>query len=281
MSGRKVKKSLSLTLSYIILIIMVIGSVYPALWVILGSVRPGKSLYSKSLIPSSFTLEHYRELFTSKSYMFGSWYMNTLKISIISMLIGIVLTLLTSYAVSRFRFRGRQTALSTVLILGMFPGFMSMIAIYLLLKEFHLLDTHLALIIVYAAGAPLGGTFIAKGFLDTIPRSLDEAARIDGASNFRIFTRIILPLSRPMLTYMALTQFVGPWVDFIFAKMVLRSKEKWTVAVGLYDMVSTNTNSNFTMFAAGAVLIAVPITILFMFLQRLLVEGLTSGASKG
>ncbi len=281
MSGRKVKKSLSLTLSYIILIIMVIGSVYPALWVILGSVRPGKSLYSKSLIPSSFTLEHYSELFTSKSYMFGTWYMNTLKISILSMLIGIILTLLTSYAVSRFRFRGRQTALSTVLILGMFPGFMSMIAIYLLLKEFHLLDTHLALIIVYAAGAPLGGTFIAKGFLDTIPRSLDEAARIDGASNFRIFTRIILPLSRPMLTYMALTQFVGPWVDFIFAKMVLRSKEKWTVAVGLYDMVSTNTNSNFTMFAAGAVLIAVPITILFMFLQRLLVEGLTSGASKG
>lgn len=281
MSGRKVKKSLSLMLSYIILIIMVIGSVYPALWVILGSVRPGKSLYSKSLIPSSFTLEHFRELFTSKSYMFGSWYMNTLKISIISMLIGIVLTLLTSYAVSRFRFRGRQTALSTVLILGMFPGFMSMIAIYLLLKEFHLLDTHLALIIVYAAGAPLGGTFIAKGFLDTIPRSLDEAARIDGASNFRIFTRIILPLSRPMLTYMALTQFVGPWVDFIFAKMVLRSKEKWTVAVGLYDMVSSNTNSNFTLFAAGAVMIAVPITILFMFLQRLLVDGLTSGASKG
>ncbi|HEY2493466.1 MAG TPA: sugar ABC transporter permease [Paenibacillus sp.] len=281
MSGRKGKNTLRLTLSYIVLVIMVIGSVYPALWVILGSVRPGKSLYSKSLIPSSFTLEHYRELFTSKSYMFGSWYMNTLKISILSMLIGIILTLLTSYAVSRFRFRGRQTALSTVLILGMFPGFMSMIAIYLLLKEFHLLDTHLALIIVYAAGAPLGGTFIAKGFLDTIPRSLDEAARIDGASNFGIFTRIILPLSRPMLTYMALTQFVGPWVDFIFAKMVLRSKEKWTVAVGLYDMVSSNTNSNFTLFAAGAVLIAVPITILFMFLQRLLVEGLTSGASKG
>jgi arabinogalactan oligomer/maltooligosaccharide transport system permease protein len=281
MSGRKVKKSLSLTLSYIVLVIIAIVSVYPALWVILGSFRPGKSLYSKTLFPSNFTLEHYSELFTSKSYLFGNWYMNTLKISIISTLIGIVLTLLTSYAVSRFRFRGRQTALSTVLILGMFPGFMSMIAIYLLLKEFHLLDTHLALIIVYAAGAPLGGTFIAKGFLDTIPRSLDEAARIDGASNFRIFTRIILPLSRPMLTYMALTQFVGPWVDFIFAKMVLRSKEKWTVAVGLYDMVNSNTNTNFTLFAAGAVLIAVPITILFMFLQRLLVDGLTSGASKG
>lgn len=281
MSRRKVKKRIQLTLSYITLIIMVIGSIYPALWVILGSVRPGKSLYSKNLIPDQFTLDHYRELFTSKSYLFGQWYMNTLKISIASMLIGIALTLLTSYAVSRFRFRGRQTALSVVLILGMFPGFMSMIAIFLLLKEFRMLDTHLALIIVYAAGAPLLGTFVAKGFLDTIPRSLDEAAKIDGASNFRIFTHIILPLSRPMITYMALTQFVGPWVDFIFAKMVLRSKEQWTVAVGLYEMVSSNTNSNFTLFAAGAVLIAVPITLLFMFLQRLLVEGLTSGASKG
>lgn len=281
MSKRKVKKRIQLTLSYITLVIMVIGAIYPALWVIMGSVRPGKSLYSKNLIPDQFTLDHYRELFTSKSYLFGQWYMNTLKISIASMLIGIALTLLTSYAVSRFRFRGRQTALSIVLILGMFPGFMSMIAIFLLLKEFRMLDTHFALIIVYAAGAPLLGTFVAKGFLDTIPRSLDEAAKIDGASNFRIFTRIILPLSRPMITYMALTQFVGPWVDFIFAKMVLRSKEQWTVAVGLYEMVSSNTNSNFTLFAAGAVLIAVPITLLFMFLQRLLVEGLTSGASKG
>lgn len=281
MSKRKVKKRIQLSLSYITLIIMVIGSIYPALWVIMGSVRPGKSLYSKNLIPDQFTLDHYRELFTSKSYLFGQWYMNTLKISVASMLIGIALTLLTSYAVSRFRFRGRQTALSIVLILGMFPGFMSMIAVFLLLKEFRMLDTHFALIIVYAAGAPLLGTFVAKGFLDTIPRSLDEAAKIDGASNFRIFTRIILPLSRPMITYMALTQFVGPWVDFIFAKMVLRSKEQWTVAVGLYEMVSSNTNSNFTLFAAGAVLIAVPITLLFMFLQRLLVEGLTSGASKG
>jgi arabinogalactan oligomer/maltooligosaccharide transport system permease protein len=281
MSGRKAKKSLSLTLSYVVLFILTIVAIYPALWVVLGSIRPGKSLYSKTMFPTSFTLDHYYELFTSKSYMFGTWYMNTLKVSILSTLIGITLTLLTSYAVSRFRFKGRKMALSTLLILGMFPGFMSMIAIYLLLKEFNMLDTHLALILVYAAGAPLGGTFIAKGFLDTIPRSLDEAAKIDGAGNFKIFTSIILPLSRPMLTYLGLTQFVGPWVDFIFARMVLRSKDNWTVAVGLYDMVSTNTNSNFTLFAAGAVLIAVPITILFMFLQRLLVEGLTSGASKG
>lgn len=281
MSGLKIRRTIKLTVSYVILAILAIAAVYPALWVVLGSLRPGKSLYSKTLIPENFTFSHYSELFNSKSILFGQWYMNTLKIAVCSMIIGVLLTLLTSYAVSRFRFRGRQTALSTVLILGMFPGFMSMIAIYLLLKEWNLLDTHIALIIVYAAGAPLGGTFIAKGFLDTIPRTLDEAAKIDGASNFTIFTRIILPLSRPMLTYIGLTQFVGPWVDFIFARLVLRTKENWTLAVGLYDMVNTNQNTNFTLFAAGAVLIAVPITILFMFLQRLLVDGLTSGASKG
>ncbi len=281
MNGRKARKGVRLSLSYLVLIILSIGAVYPALWVVLGSFRPGKSLYSKSLIPESFTLEHYRELFNSQSILFGQWYLNTLKIATLSMIIGVFLTLLTSYALSRFRFRLRKTALSTILILGMFPGFMSMIAIYLLLKEWHLLDTHLALVIVYAAGAPLGGTFIAKGFLDTIPRTLDEAAKIDGASNWMIFTRIILPLSRPMITYMALTQFVGPWVDYIFARLVLRTKENWTLAVGLYDMVASNQNTNFTAFAAGSVLIAVPITILFIFLQRLLVDGLTSGASKG
>lgn len=281
MIGQKFKNNIRLTLSYIALVILAIFAVYPALWVVMGSLRPGKSLYSKHLIPENFTLSHYRELFHSDSILFGTWYLNTLKIAFFSMLIGVLLTLLTSYAVSRFRFKGRKTALSTVLILGMFPGFMSMVAIYLLLKEFGLLDTHMALIIVYAAGAPLGGTFIAKGFLDTIPRTLDEAAKIDGASNFKIFTRVILPLSRPMLTYMALTQFVGPWVDFIFAKLVLRTKDKQTVAVGLYDMVNSNQNTNFTLFAAGAVLIAIPITILFMMLQRLLVDGLTSGASKG
>ncbi|MFD1773218.1 sugar ABC transporter permease [Paenibacillus rhizophilus] len=281
MIGRKLANIIRLAVSYIILIVLAISALYPAIWIVLGSLRPGKSLYSKHFIPDQLTLVHYKELFTSQVYLFGTWYMNTLKIALCSMLIGVLLILLTSYAVSRFRFKGRQTALSTLLILGMFPGFMSMIAIYLLLKEFHLLDTHLALIIVYAAGAPLVGTFIAKGFLDTIPRSLDEAARIDGASNFGIFARIILPLSRPMITYMALTQFVGPWVDFIFARLILRTKENWTVAVGMWDMVNTIQNSNFTLFSAGAVLIAVPIMILFAFLQRLLVDGLTAGASKG
>lgn len=281
MKSKSAKIGFRLTLSYILLTGIAICCLYPALWVIFSSFRPGKSLYSKSLIPESFTLDHFKELFTSDSFLFGQWYMNTLKISVITMIIGVTLTLLTGYALSRFRFRGRKTAMSTILILGMFPGFMSMIAIFILLKELGLLDTHFALILVYSAGAPLMGSFLVKGFFDAIPRSLDEAAKMDGATNMMIFTRIILPLSKPMLAYVALTQFVGPWVDFIFARLVLRSRENWTVAVGLYDQINNFQNSNFTIFAAAAVLIAVPITLLFMFLQKLLVEGLTAGASKG
>lgn len=281
MKSKSAKKGFRLTLSYILLTGIAICCLYPALWVIFSSFRPGKSLYSKSLIPESFTLDHFKELFTSDSFLFGQWYMNTLKISVITMIIGVTLTLLTGYALSRFRFRGRKTAMSTILILGMFPGFMSMIAIFILLKELGLLDTHFALILVYSAGAPLMGSFLVKGFFDAIPRSLDEAAKMDGATNMMIFTRIILPLSKPMLAYVALTQFVGPWVDFIFARLVLRSRENWTVAVGLYDQINNFQNSNFTIFAAAAVLIAVLITLLFMFLQKLLVEGLTAGASTG
>ncbi|MNO33232.1 Maltose transport system permease protein MalG [compost metagenome] len=281
MSSRKVRNVVRLTSSYVILVILAIAAIYPALWILLGAFRPGKSLYSKTLFPESFTLAHFSELFNSRQILFPQWYMNTLKVSFFSMVLGVLLTLLTSYALSRFRFRGRQNFMSILLVLGMFPGFMSMIAIFLLLKELQLLDTHLALIMVYAAGAPLGLTLIAKGFFDTIPRSLDEAARIDGAGNFKIFTSIILPLSRPILTYLALLQFTGPWVDFIFARLILRSKPNWTVAVGMWDMVNNAQNTNFTVFAAGAVLIAIPITILFMFMQRLLVDGLTSGASKG
>ena len=281
MTGRKLATWLRVGFSYAFLVVASIFALYPAVWVLFGSLRPGKSLYSKTFIPESFTFEHYKELFTSSSFIFGQWYMNTLKIALLSMIFGTILVLLTGYALSRFRFKGRKNIMSLLLILSLFPGFLSIIALFILLKQLNLLDTQPALILVYACGAPLLGTFIAKGFFDTIPRSLDDAARIDGANNISIFTRVMLPLSRPMLTYVALTQFVGPWVDYIFASFVLRSRDKWTVAVGLYDQVSSNQNQNFTIFAAASVLIAIPIGLLFMYLQRFLVEGLTSGASKG
>ncbi len=274
------KSFVRLGLSYIVLLVLTVLAVYPVLWIVLSSLRPGAALYSESLWPSELTLDHYRELFNNPSFLYGRWYLNTLKIAFLTMIFSTTLVTLGMYAMSRFQFRGRKTALTAMLVLGMFPSFMSLIAIYIILLQLKLLDTHTALVLVYSAGAVLGG-FIVKGFFDTIPRSLDEAARIDGASHLTVFTQIMLPLSRPILTYVALTSFTGAWVDFIFARLVLRTKENWTLAVGMWDLVNSFQNSNFTMFAAGAVLIAIPITLLFVFLQRFLVQGLTSGASKG
>ncbi|MCR2807035.1 sugar ABC transporter permease [Paenibacillus sp. SCIV0701] len=278
--GQKSANALRLTLSYIVLIAIAICCLYPAIWVLLSSLRPGTSLFAPSLIPDKFTFAHYKELFTNPSFRYGVWYLNTLKIATLSMIFSTILVTLSMYSLSRFRFPGRKTTLTALLVLGMFPGFMSMIAVFIVLLQLNLLDTHAALILVYSAGSVLSG-FIVKGFYDTIPRSLDEAARIDGASHLQVFIRIMLPLSKPMLTYVALTTFTGAWVDFIFARLVLRSKENWTLAVGMWDLVNSYQNSNFTLFAAGAVLIAIPITLLFVFLQRFLVQGLTAGASKG
>lgn len=270
---------LRLVFSYIILIVLALVSIYPALWIVMSSFKVGNSLYSETLIPKEVTLEHYQTLFTKTDYPL--WFMNTLKIAVLSSLFGTILVLLTSYAISRFRFSGRKVTLNMLLVLQMFPGFMAMIAIYILLLQFNLLNNHWALILVYSSGAILGNVFIAKGYFDTIPRSLDEAARIDGASHWMVFTRIMIPLARPMLTYVSLMIFTGAFVDFIFAELIIRTEEQRTLAVGLWRMVSQRQSTEFTLFAAGAVLIALPITLLFMFLQRYLVQGLTAGASKG
>jgi arabinogalactan oligomer/maltooligosaccharide transport system permease protein len=167
-----------------------------------------------------------------------------------------------------------------ILVLGMFPSFMSLTAIYILLLQFNLMNNIYALVIIYSAGALLG-SFVVKGFFDTIPKSLEEAARLDGAGNLKIFYKIMLPLSRPMITYVAITSFSAAWVDFILSRLVLRTRDKFTVAQGLWDLVNAEQNTNFALFATGAVTIAVPIAILFMFLQNFLAEGITSGASKG
>ncbi|MGO4372188.1 sugar ABC transporter permease [Paenibacillus sp. 2TAB19] len=265
--------------TYLLLTILTVISIYPALWILLSSLKTGNSLYSESFIPSEMTLQHYYDLFEKTKY--GTWFLNTLKVAVFSTMIGTFLLLITSYAISRFRFAGRKTTLKVFLVLQMFPGFMAMIAIFVLLNSIGLLDSHWALILVYSTGAIITNVFVAKGFFDTIPKSLEDAARIDGASHLRVFMGIIVPLSTPMLTYASLMIFNGAFVDFIFADLILRTEEQRTLAVGLYRMVSQRNSTEFTMFAAGAVLVAVPVTMLFLFLQRFLIEGLTAGASKG
>jgi arabinogalactan oligomer/maltooligosaccharide transport system permease protein len=283
---KNVANIVRLAYSYLILVLLVLITVLPILWIVITSIKTENSITSPNFLPIEngkwlVTLQHYKDLFVGVDSQYLMWFWNTFKVASLSMIFGTLLTIIASYALSRFRFKGRQTYLTTMLILGMFPGFMAMIAIYIFLQELKLHDTHLALILVYSLGAPLGGVFIAKGFYDTIPKSLEEAARIDGASQLGIFFRIVLPLSKPMLTFIALTIFTGTWVDFIFAKIIIFSSEKMTLAVGLLTFVRANNEVFYNAFAAGSIIAAIPITFLFIFLQRFLVEGLTAGASKG
>jgi arabinogalactan oligomer / maltooligosaccharide transport system permease protein len=277
-SKLKLKNMFSTVVHHILLAVIAVITIYPAIWVVLASFRPGTALYSEHLLPDRFTIEHYKELF--ESFPFSQWYVNTLKIAVVSMICSTFFVLLTGYAFSRFRFKGRKTLMSGLFVLNMFPSFMSMIAVYILLLNMNLLNTHSALIFVYSAGAAMG-YLLVKGFFDTIPRSLEEAARIDGANHWIVFFKIFMPLSKPLVVYLAVTSFAAAFNDFIFAQMVLRTKEQQTLAVGLYNMVNTQFSTQFTIFAAGCVLVALPITIVFMCFQRFLVEGLTAGAEKG
>lgn len=261
-----------------LLIFMALLVLTPIVWIIGASFNPMSSLLSATAFPENPTVLHYVKLIKETKFVY--WYANTLKIALINMAISVVLTSMTSYVFSRFRFKGKRAGLLSILILQMFPSFMGMMATYNILWQLNLLDTHFGLILTYAAGQVPYNTWLVKGYLANIPRSLDEAAKLDGASNLRIFTQIVLPLMKPILIFVALSQFITPWMDFIFPRMILSSPEKKTLAIGLYDMINANTNNNFTTFAAGAILVAVPITILYVCLQKYLIQGVTAGANK-
>ncbi|WP_442600317.1 sugar ABC transporter permease [Neobacillus sp. D3-1R] len=277
--NKKLYDRLSVGLIYAILILTSIFVLYPVYWIIIGAFNPGDSLFSTKLIPDSLTLDHFRDLFEKTDYL--NWYKNTIKIAFFNMIISTLLVVTAAYAFSRFRFPGRKQGLMTMLVLQMFPGFMGMIAIYILLLQIGLLDNHWGLILVYAGGSIPFGAWLVKGYFDGLPRSLEEAAKMDGASHTTIFFKIMMPLSKPILVFIAVNNFIGPWMDFIFARLVLRSNENKTLAIGLFEFVTGKANTQFTTFAAGAILVAVPITVLFLIFQKHIVEGLKAGANKG
>lgn len=277
----KTKKIIRLTASYLAVIVAVSIVLYPVLWVIGSSLNPGNSLSSSSMFPKGATLIHYKELFDPSQSDYARWYWNTLKICIITMVLAVFLVALMGYAFSRYRFFGRKYGLMTFLLLQMIPNFAALIAIYVLALVSGLLDTHIALILIYTGGLLPMNMYLAKGYFDTIPKELDESAMIDGASHFRIFWQIILPLAKPILAVISLFAFITPFTDFILAGVVLRTESKYTLALGLYNLVASEFGEEFTKFAAGSVLIAVPIGILFLSLQRYLISGLTSGGTKG
>lgn len=279
MKRTRTRETLALTFIYAVFVLTSIVILYPIFWIVMGSLNPGDTLNATSLFPKRLTLTHYEHLFRNTDYLL--WFRNTLFIAFWNMTLSTVLVMTAAYAFSRFRFPGRRQALMTMLVLQMFPGFMGMIAIYILLLQLGLLDNHWGLILVYAGGSIPFCAWLVKGYFDSMPKSLEEAAKIDGAGHVTVFVKIMLPLSRPILVFLAITNFIGPWMDFIFARLVLRSNEKKTLAVGLFEMVTGRGNTEFTSFAAGAVLVAVPITMLFLIFQKHLVEGLKAGANKG
>ena len=264
-------------ITYIVLIAVCCVFLLPIVWLVLSSFSKSGSIYDiDGFIPSELSLDSYRRLFTDTTmYDYPNWLKNTLFVAIMSSLIGTVLVILTAYTISRFEFKSRKTLMKATLVLSMFPGFMTMTAVYLIAVKFKLINSLWSLILISAAGAPMG-YLVQKGFFDTISATVYEAARIDGAGNLRIFRSITLPLAKPMIVYTALTQFAWPWSDFILPKMLLKNKDMWTVAVGLTSLDETE----FTRFAAGSVFIAVPIVILYFCLSRFLVMGVSAGAVK-
>ncbi|RDY71554.1 sugar ABC transporter permease [Halobacillus trueperi] len=275
------QRVLQLTFSYIVILAMIAIILYPILWIVGSSFNPGNSLSGSSIIPKDATLKHYKELFDPAQSDYLIWYWNTIKICVLTMLLSVALVCMTAYSFSRFRFVGRKNGLMTFLILQMIPNFAALIAIYALANLTGLLDTHLALILVYTGGAIPMNTYLMKGYLDTIPKELDESARMDGAGNLRIFWQIVMPLAKPMIAVICLFTFITPFTDFILARILLRSEDKFTLAVGLYEMIADQFGNEFTLFAAGSVLIAVPISLLFLSLQKYFVSGLTAGGTKG
>lgn len=267
---------------YIVLVIMAVIWLFPIVWILLTSFREETGYYVGYFIPKGFTFDNYINLFTNSSVIpFGKWWMNTLIVAVICCILNTITILATAYVLSRTRFKGRVGIMKFMMIIGMFPGFMSMVAVYNILKGMGLAQSLVALIIMYVAGAAMGYQ-VCKGFLDTIPKSLDEAAVIDGATRFQIFTRITVPLAKPMIIYTMLTSFLTPWSDYIFPSMLFGDKQSsYTVAVGLNWLTDfKRIDAYYTQFAAGSVLVAVPIVILFIFLQKYYVEGL-SGSVKG
>jgi arabinogalactan oligomer/maltooligosaccharide transport system permease protein len=267
---------------YIVLVILSIIWLFPITWVVLMSFRLENGSYTSYFFPKTFTLKNYHKLLTdSSTFPYVRWFLNTLFVAMCACILNAFIVLSTAFTLSRIRFQGRKAFMNVLLILGMFPGFMSMIAVYYILKGLGLTQSLIALILVYAGSGAMS-YYIAKGFFDTIPKSLDEAALLDGATKWQLFTRITMPLSKPIIIYTILVAFTAPWGDYIFAKIIMGDNyQNYTVALGLFLMLDrANIDKWYTRFGAGAVLISIPIALLFIVLQKYYVEGL-SGSVKG
>jgi arabinogalactan oligomer / maltooligosaccharide transport system permease protein len=286
-TSAKIQRRFSVGWRLIVAVILIIFSVFPVLWMISASFNPTGSLATQTLIPAKPGFENYQTLLTSGQFPFWTWFGNSLKVSIITSLLSLAITTIAAYAFSRFRFRGRQTMLKGILLIQVFPSLLALVAIFLMISQmgdvipFLDLDTHASLILVYLGGAMGINIWLMKGYLDTVPREIDESAMVEGASDWQIFTRLILPLLRPILIVIAIINYIGTYGEFVLARVLLRSNETYTLMVGLQIFAGAQFNQRWGVFAAGALLGALPIMIIYLILQDQIVGGLTQGAVKG
>ena len=258
----------------------------PILWLVVTSFGVDKGPNLSTFFPSAYTLDHYKAILlpgADSVSQFPRWFMNTFTIAIFTCIISSMFVLMVAYAMSCMRFKARKPLMNIAIIMNLFPGFLSMIAVYFIMKNLNLTNSMTGMVIVYSAGAGLG-YLIAKGFFDTISKSLREAAYLEGANEFTVFWKIIIPLSKPIIVYTVINSFLAPWMDFIFASIMLNSgvSAQKTVALGLFAMVDkVNRNNYFAQFCAGGVIVSIPISVLFIIMQKFYVEGITGGSVKG
>ena len=280
--GAKASRQLSNTVVYVILVLITIIWLFPLFGIILESFRVETPMQVSYLWPKEFGLDNYKRLFNETDFLI--WFKNTGIMGVATAFIQTFFVLSMSYVLSRLRFKGRKGLMNLMLVLGMFPGFLTMILIYKVFSDLGLTmqNAPLGLIIVYCASSGMS-YYVSKGFFDTIPKSLDEAARVDGATRWQVFYKVIMPLAKPIVIYTILMGFMAPWGDFMLASYLIHENSAgMSVAVGMYEWLSkTMVNTNYTMFCAAGVIVAIPVTTVFLMLQKYYVEGVTGGAVKG
>lgn len=283
---RKIYKKIFLIVRHVFLAFLAAVWLIPILWLVLNAFSAEQGVNISRFFPEKFSLINFQLLFGVKEdtvAQFPRWFMNTLIVAIFTCIISSMFVLMVSYVMSCMRFKARKKLMNLGVIMGLFPGMLSMIAVYFILKSLGLTNSHLGLILVYSGSSGLG-YLIAKGFFDTIPKTLNEAAKIEGASEAKVFWKVVLPLSRPIIVYTVISSFLTPWMDFVFANIILNSglSKDWTVAIGLYRMLDKALiNSYFGRFCVGGLLVSIPISILFVIMQKFYVESITGGAVKG
>jgi arabinogalactan oligomer / maltooligosaccharide transport system permease protein len=281
--GRRISKIIRM----IIALIMIFFALFPVAWAVSASFNPSGNLASQTLIPANAGLDNYRELFENPIYPFTTWLWNSLKVSVSVTIISVLITTTTAFAFSRFRFYGRDSLLKSILLIQVFPAILAMVAIFALVQQlgayipFLGLNTLTGLGFIYLGGAMGINIWLMKGFFDTVPMDIDESAMVDGATHWQTFWMLIFPLVRPVVIVVALLTFITVYGEFLLAKILLKSNESFTVMVGLYQIQAATFASNWGLFCAGAILAAIPVVILYLFLQDYIVGGLTAGSVKG